>query len=121
MGHEPRMAPLRAVLKDQPRKVVIEAVYQIGIILSHALTRKRFLARMKADAKLDYQRKATAKALDMLTVLQRAEGRTVTELSPEVRNSYLMQLGELIPPDESPTLISEADIEAALQELREFV
>ena len=121
MGYEPRMAPLRDVLKDQPRKVAIEAVYQIGIILGHALTRKRFLARMKVDTRLPYQRKATAKALDMLTALQRAEGATVAELSPDVRNSYLVQLGDLIPPDDSPTLISEADIEAAFRELRELV
>jgi hypothetical protein len=121
MGHEPRLAPLLDVLKNEPRKVAIEAVYQIGIILSHTLTRKSFIARMKSDTKLAYQRKATSKALEMLTALQQAEGAQVTELSPEVRNSYLVRPGDLIPPDESPTLISEADIEAALRELRELV
>jgi hypothetical protein len=115
------MAPLRDVPKNQPRQVAIEAVYQIGIILSHALTRKRFVARLKADTKLAYQHQATSKALDILTAPQRAEGAPVTELSPEVRNSYLVQLGNLVPPDESPPLISEADIEAALRELRELV
>jgi hypothetical protein len=76
---------------------------------------------MKAETRLAYQREATSKAMEMLTALERAEGAPVTAFSPDVRNSYLVRLGDLIPPDDSPTLISEADIEAALREVREVV
>ena len=121
MEHESRMAPLRAVLRGQPRNVAIEAVYQIGIVLSHRFTWERFLARTKAETKLPYQHEAIDRVLEMLTALERAEGAPITALPAEIRNSYLVKLGDLIPPDESPALISEADIEAALKELREAV
>src|SRR6185312_16052254 len=114
MDREPNMTRLRDVLKGQHRDVVIEAVYLFGIILSQGLTAQRFGARMKVE----YSPPNQGQAIE--AVMEQMEDAPVSALSPETRDSYARRLGELIPTDQSPALISEADIEATLRELRDW-
>jgi len=120
MDREPNMTRLRDVLKGQHRDVVIEAVYLFGIILSQGLTAQRFGARMKVEYSPPNQGQAIERVMEMLAVLEQMEDAPVSALSPETRDSYARRLGELIPTDQSPALISEADIEATLRELRDW-
>jgi len=121
MGHEPRLEPLRQALGDQSRDVAIEAVYQTGIILRHALNKEEFLARTKIQTKMPYQEFAIERVLDMVDALEREEGSAVEELPSDVRDAYIRRLGELVPPDPNAIPVTDPKVQAMLKDLREFV
>jgi|GEM_PF-2644846 len=119
MARRPNLTPLKAILKGQPRNVAIEAVYQLGHILSHRFTWDEFVARTPAETKkMPYQTEALHWVKDMVAAIERTEGAPIPDLPEDVRVAYGWCLNGLIPPDTSPRRVRQEDIDAFFREAR---
>ncbi len=118
MARRPNLTPLKAILKGQPRNVAIEAVYQLGHILSHRFSWDEFVARTGTGNKMPYQTEALDWVRDMVAVIERTEGAPVPDLPKDVRVAYGRCLNGLIPPDTSPRLVRQEDVDAFFREAR---
>ncbi|MSP02551.1 MAG: hypothetical protein EXR07_16100 [Acetobacteraceae bacterium] len=118
MDGKQTMAALLRQLKPLPRSVAIEAVYLVVRCLSHGWTKDDFLTRTEAGTKLAYQQEAAELVPGIISMIEHAEGMSVSLLPDPIRLRYKRQLTNSILASGGKNKVNRGEVDAALRELR---
>jgi hypothetical protein len=118
MTIDPLIAPVLRQLQQQPRSVAIEAAYLLLRLMTHGLTRERFLAQADVELRLPYQRQALSIAMDLVSLIEGQEQTDIHVLSGQRRAAYAAHLTHaILNADDIVDHIRPEQDDAALREL----
>ncbi len=118
MTIDPLIAPVLQGLQRQSRPVAIEAAYLLLRLVTHRLTRERFLAQADAELTLPYQRQALNLAMELVSLIEAQERVDIQVLSGQRRAAYAAHLTHtILHADDDVDHIRPEQIDAELREL----
>jgi hypothetical protein len=118
MTIDPLIAPVLQHLQRQPQPVAIEAAYLLLRLVTHGLTRERFLAQADAELTLPYQRQALSLAMQLVSLIEAQERVDIQLLSGKRRAAYATHLTHaILNADDAVDHIKPEQIDAELREL----
>jgi hypothetical protein len=118
MTIDPLIAPVLQHLRSQPRPVAVEAAYLLLRLVTHGLTRERFLAQADAELTLPYQRQALNLAMELVSLIEVQERVDIQILSGPRRAAYAAHLTHaILNAEDDVDRVKPEQIDAELREL----